>query len=206
MIDNFDLLSERLILLKNGDFFPIIVIKRRKDNPEMSKGAQIIYRTNISNIDEYNHIKEKLIDICKKNNARAYIKINKRNNKEISENLVRYVVDKHLINEYDKMQHAYDHIIGITFVKKGKYYQIDVDTNIPINPHTNPLVIKILQKLTEFKGKKMADGDIIMVPTKTGLHILAPAFDIGSFKKEVEQDINTTYDIKQDAETVLYIP
>jgi hypothetical protein len=82
-INNFDLLEKRLVLLEPGDFFPIIILLRRKDNLDMYKSCHVLYRSRIRNIEEFRKEQDKLIKICGENNARAYIKVNKRNEKDI---------------------------------------------------------------------------------------------------------------------------
>jgi len=203
-VDNFNLLRPRLHLLQNGDFYPIIILKRKKDNPDMSKQCQVLYRTNIYNIDDYISEKTKIINICHQNNARAYIKVNRRNDREVSATLVKYVLEKHLNSQYDAMRNAYDHVVGTTAVHNNKYYHIDVDSLRPIDID-NETVSNIINKLIEFKNNGlMANGDIIRVPTKNGLHILAPAFNVDKFEKEVEKNKITTWSINKDAETLLY--
>jgi hypothetical protein len=128
--------------------------------------------------------------------------------------MVRYVVDKHIKQEYDKMLNAYDHIVGITSVKKGKYYMIDVDVDdIRINSSFLKEFEKVLMNSLYILRiqERMPEGEIIKVPTKNGFHILTPAFSTDQLQQIIrielpEYHTHVSYDIKKDAETVLYIP
>lgn len=62
------------------DFYFIQILKRKsKGNPEMTKPCQIIRDFYIKSKEDLINQKDEIIKVCQENNARAYIRLNKRN-------------------------------------------------------------------------------------------------------------------------------
>ncbi len=190
-VDNLDqfrtYIKERLT--EPGDFFPVLFMTRAKDGHDKTQLLDFKY---IYSLDNFNRQIENIKSTCISKNARCYIKINKRNDEDISRELVRYTLDKHLKKEYHMMSGAYHHIIGVTQTKGPKLYLIDLDDTSLLDQ-----VLAELQKIKE--EKHMADGEIITVRTRNGLHLLVPSFDTVLFKKTFK-DV-TVY---KDADSLLY--
>lgn len=190
VIDNFWFLYQRLENPTEGQFYAIHVLKRRKDNPDMSTGCKMIYITSVYNKEDLDERKDKIISMCKENNARCYVKINQRSDKKVSECLLKYVLDNHLKGHYNLMKHAYDHCVGISESNSAdvRYFLIDVDkekTEETNKTHENSkhetidfVVTEIEKFLNEQKALgRMKDKPIYKLPTKNGYHILTPGFD-----------------------------
>ena len=89
LIDNFDMASKLLDVQTPDDFHFVQIIKRFKDNPNDDKrkgnyhgGAWYLGGFRVHNSQELNSLKPQIISICNQNNARAYMTINKRSDKE----------------------------------------------------------------------------------------------------------------------------
>lgn len=87
-IDNFDRISRLLDINSDDDFHFVQIIKRFKDNPNDDKnignyhdGAWYLGGFRVHNANELMALKQQIIDICNKNNARAYITVNNRSEK-----------------------------------------------------------------------------------------------------------------------------
>jgi len=199
MINNFWFLEDQIGELCEGDFYPIMIIKRRKDNPDMNQNCKIIYRTNIYNKEDLQQ--DKLISLCKENNARCYMKINKRSDQIVSQNMLRCVVDNHLKGNYAYMKNAYDHCVGISDASDVRYFLIDIDKIEENTKSINDVVSTIESYLSDLKkNNRMKDGPIYKLPTKNGYHVLAPGFD----SREISQFPCYEISVRKDAETLLY--
>ena len=93
-IDNFDLIEENLKFESNDDFYFLQVIQRKKDGNVTGRGnngARLIKAYYIHSIDYLEEKKQKIIELCQSNNARAYIHLNKevtsRQHVELKRNL-----------------------------------------------------------------------------------------------------------------------
>ena len=92
-IDNFDRVAKILQYRDPADeYYFVQITKRRKDNPHDDKRqgnyngiSWFLDSWKIHSVDELMALKPKIIDICNKNNARAYITINTRSEKQTAE-------------------------------------------------------------------------------------------------------------------------
>jgi hypothetical protein len=89
-IDNFNLIGGLLNFTKPGDFYFIQILKRKADNPEMIGEQQMIKPTFINNVQQFFEKKERIKKMCKDNNARAYIRLNKRNDEKIALQMLKH--------------------------------------------------------------------------------------------------------------------
>ena len=86
-LDNSLKIREFLSFGEN-DFYFVQLIKRRKDNPDMSKDVKIIKSYYINSFDDYNNLIPKIIETCDRENCRAYIRLNKRNYNKLALKLI----------------------------------------------------------------------------------------------------------------------
>ncbi len=178
-------------LTDTGDFFQILFMIRKKDGHPKTEVIGFKYLYSMKDLDDnIEYIREK----CITRNARCYIKVNKRNDEIVSENLVRYIVDKHLKKEYHLLQSAYSHAVGVSPVIKNRLYIVDIDD---ISQYE--LVIKELVRIRIMGRMSQQEDDFIAVKTKNGMHLLVPPFDISEFNKTFK-DIN----VLKDGESLVF--
>lgn len=89
VVDNFDRIKKIMDISSPDDFHFVQIIKRRKDNPYDDKskgnyhgGAWYLGGFRIHDAQELDNLKPHIIDVCDKNNARAYITVNTRSEKD----------------------------------------------------------------------------------------------------------------------------
>ena len=89
LIDNFDKVKHMLSFKNSDDFYFVQIIKRFKDNPNMSKsgnyhaGGEYLDTWKIFTVDDLMKYKADIIKACEVNNARAYITVNPRSESQI---------------------------------------------------------------------------------------------------------------------------
>lgn len=167
-VDNFDLVSRLMKFNSDDDFYFIEIIKRKKDNPnDAFKYRQFITYYWITSTSQLQSLKQEIIDVCKTNNARAYIYMNPRSAK--------------VVNDYAK-------VLVKRFAQKGKGYgkyrghEIEFASGQHKDWDSRPIsFLDIDSTDTEVFAKvhKILDayGIEIMAEYKTpngGLHILLP--------------------------------
>lgn len=79
--DNFDKVAKFMDFSSPDDFYFLQIIQRKKDGNEDGKGnngARLIKAYYVKSAQHLLEKKDKIIELCKNNNARAYITINKR--------------------------------------------------------------------------------------------------------------------------------
>ena len=187
MIDNFDKISKLLRFSCKNDFYFLQVIKRRKDNPNMKHDSIQIDRFYIHSSDDLFRYKDRIIEMCEFNNARACIHLNRRNSEKVALQTLKIITDFIINKNFESVKFAYDSACG-RFSSEGiKKWIIDVDDN------------SILDEVSTFLGKITQIVDII--PTKNGSHVVTHGFNPNLFK-----DKFPNIEIKKDNPTVLYIP
>lgn len=89
LVDNFDKVSNILDIATPNDFHFVQIIKRLKDNPHddtrrgnYHAGGWYLGGFRVHSPQELMRLKPQIVDICQKNNARAYITVNSRPEKE----------------------------------------------------------------------------------------------------------------------------
>lgn len=92
LIDNFNMITNMLTFNSPDDFYFVQIMKRYKDNPndDRSKGnyhggAWYLKGYRIKSADELMKLKPEIIKMCHDNNARAYITVNTRSEKETND-------------------------------------------------------------------------------------------------------------------------
>jgi len=77
--NNFSQIVELLEFSNPLDFYFLQIMKRRKDNPDLDKGVRIIKDFYITSQEDLLDKQEEIIALCDEHNARATIRLNKRN-------------------------------------------------------------------------------------------------------------------------------
>lgn len=97
LIDNFDKVVKMLEFNSDDDFYFVQIIKRYKDNQDDNKnqgnyhaGAWYPHKGwRIHSAEELMKLKPQIINICNSENARAYITVNYRSEKETNAHIVK---------------------------------------------------------------------------------------------------------------------
>jgi len=79
MINNFKILEPLIQFTNPGDCYFIQFLKRHKDNPEMTRNMVNVDNLFIYSLEEYREMESRIIEIATIHNARAYIRVNRRN-------------------------------------------------------------------------------------------------------------------------------
>lgn len=160
MVDNFELIKN-FLEFKEGEFYFIQIMQRRKENPELSGYNRLIKSYYVDSIEYLNAREEEIKMLCKAFNARVMITINNVDYLDI--------VDK-LIKSYSTNTKPIFHNIGsITKYLKdiGDLWLFDIDEN---QLHS----LEFLEILLE-------DFIVSKVPTVTGVHLIVTPFDDESY-------------------------
>ena len=201
MIDNFNQIYE-LIDGKStdGEFYFTQVIKRRKDNPTLRCNAITISVLCIKNAKELLKYRDKIIELCESNNARAYININKRSYKQVALE-TNSLIARSLVGDNFNIQNSYESCCGKFSCDTDKKWILDFDDDYDLElakTIVNDLQIEILHQSQGHKDFKIK----AVIPTKNGVHLITNKFNVLKFRERYTMPV----DIKKDSPTVLYIP
>lgn len=135
-IDNFDRVIKHMQYQDPEDeFYFVQITKRRKDNPTDDKrignyrnGSWYLTSWKIHSVDELLKLKPVIIDMCEKNNARAYITLNTRSEKETAER-VKFIKKTIRGAEHVEDRVAGEAKFGKEWAQKRPRLLIDIDSN-----------------------------------------------------------------------------
>lgn len=201
MINNFGDIRSRL-LFKDYEFYFLQIIKRRKDNPDLSKSEKIIKNFYIYSYLEFDNLQPKIIELCNEHNARAYFRLNRRNSKDIALQMLKRITSLIIDKNYRPIENIYPSICGEYHSDDKKTWIIDVDGSY--ENWNNFIKVRDEFNKTHKHSRIEYSGTI---PTKNGFHIIVLPFDISYFYDCWDKLIgNSIPDIHKDNPTLLYMP
>jgi len=147
------------------------------------------------NLEDFDKKIHKIVDSCKAHNARAYIRLNRRNLKKTGMMTLKKVTDLIISEDYKAIKNAYLSAAGEYNSEPRKKWIVDIDTK--------DVLYKNCVSNAVYELLKEADGGQIFgeIPTKAGYHIICNPFNVQKFRR-----LNFKEDIHKDNPTLLYAP
>jgi hypothetical protein len=215
IINNTELIKSLLSFEDNNDFYFIQIVKRRKENPNMSNGSQTLKNFYVNSLEYYDKMLPLIISFCDNENARAYIRLNRRNYENLSQKMlfcsIKYIMNKN----FKSLPNAFDSVSGDFHNDPIKKWLIDVDNDdIEMGAHyvtdsngevkmvygesnLSKLCADVMKLQLQTKNEPMLQ----FIPTKNGMHIITRPFNLQVFRK-----IYFKIAVHKDATTLLYCP
>lgn len=193
-INNFHSVEYLMNYSDSNDFYFLQILKRRKDNPTMARDMEVI-RDFYLYENDITHLKDTIIKICESENARAYLRVNKRNAEKIALQTVKRTVDLVISKNYKHVKRVYSSVCGEFHSDPDKKWIIDMDNDLEIDSNE---LSTFVQSLIFETGR---DDTLHYVNTKNGYHIVCRPFNLKKFK-----DKYPSVDVHKDNPTLLYCP
>lgn len=197
-IDNFDLIKPHLTfepieekrLKKNGkrvtttyyvDQYDVHILRRAKDCKKLanslgSNESQRLLRTyEIKNIDYLDRKKEAIKELCRANNARAYILLQVRDARDYLLNIAQKAIEALMKRNYGvKAEHMTRTAFCEMHTSRDPVWMLDID-NDEMYGWTKDRIVDMLKANLDTCGR---DPDRIWeVPTRNGFHIITEPFN-----------------------------
>lgn len=195
MIDNIELIKPLLTFDKEGDFYQLFVLLRKKDQPEGEKDNHQSVRTiksySVTSHEYLDKRYEEIKMLCEVFKARAYIHVAKQNHRDVGMNMISEIVTRIQSGQINQ-KNVFDSVVGqIKTVEKR--WIIDVD-----DKDTKELV-----RITETLNVTRPEGSKLeaCIPTKSGYHLITKRFDVEMFR-----NVFPHIDIQKKNPTLLYYP
>jgi hypothetical protein len=195
MIDNLNIIKPLLNFEKDGDFYMLYVLKRKKDQPEGERDNHQSVRTIktycIESIEHLDHRWDEIVQMCEMFKARAYIHVQKQNHMDVSLNMMVALAQR-IQDGNTNQKGLFDSVVG-QIKTQEKRWVVDIDTKDEI----------VREDIRAFiNGLRPAGYKCICeIPTKNGYHLITERFDVLEFKKKYPE-----IDIQKKNPTILYIP
>lgn len=196
MVNNFELIKNYLTFPTENSFYMLQLIKRKKENPDMSKNNEVIHTYYIYSKEDLDELQERIISTCNTENCRAYINVNDLDLERVALNALcetsRLIRDK----EYKKIIRVWSAACGATGGSINKVWLLDFDGE---EVNMKDEIVNLINSLEPNPGVNKVR---LEVPTKNGLHLMVKPFNIKEFSKHY----NTDDFLHKDNPTILYIP
>ena len=206
ILDNIDLVR-RLLKFKEGVFYFIQVIQRRKDNPDLEKTDMKRYQCFITSEEDFDIHLKRIVKVCNDFNARAYISLIPRSLEKLGKQCLLEYAKRVTSSDYSRIwdipnRVALSEETRMAGVISKPLRMFDLDD---LNPDNLDTLIKFIDGL----GLSIA----ATVPTPNGYHVLVEAFNpkilLKSGMKKIGEDyilpdgrVRFTY--RNECNTILY--
>jgi hypothetical protein len=184
-----------MISFDNDDFYFVQILKRRKDNIDLERDMIVINNYYIESVEHYIKTIPHIIELCIMENARAYIRLNKRNYKKLGSHMVKRVVDIVFSENSNSLKGVFNSIAGEFHSDTDKKWVIDIDNDNEVQ------YSELLEEATRLQKETGRDPMAEIFPTKNGVHLITRPFNLQKFKEKFP-----TIDVHKDANTILYCP
>ena len=228
MVDNFELIKnyieKQMIDREHGDCYYVQLLRRQADDPLKNGVKDPKYHGNmhsrsikdylIKSPEHLEDVKEDIIALCNMFNVRAYIRLNKRNYKNIALEMMKHIAEQCASGEtYSSPFHLVSSACG-NCCQAGEDKTWIVDLDKEYLPYEKEIIDMICQcmpisaklqeiydttnaeihstgnpcgvSMEEIKQKYVAENFFI-VPTKSGKHIVCKPFNKMTFQQNWEQ-------------------
>lgn len=183
-------------------FYFVQIYKRRKDNPDMDKDVKVLNNYSVYSLDDFNKKFEEIKKICDDNNARAYIRLNRRSDKKIALQLLARLATMIASEQYN-VKNAYWSVVGEFATETDKTWVLDIDFK---DFDGRKQFLGVLHtRIEELQKETGREPMMNIIPTKNGYHLITRPFNIQSMGQFLN-DNNARMDYHKDNPTILYIP
>jgi len=197
MVNNLEVIKQHLIFPNERSFYFIQIIKRKKENPEMTGYSLPVESFYIFSTEQLDRVMPHIIEKCEQNRARAYIKMNTLDMQSVALETISVLTQEIRKENWKHISKALNSACGICGKQNGteKMYLIDIDSKDENYINEIKSYINQLEPVDNNEKVKM------IVPTRNGVHFLSTGFNMQKFKQ--------TYhgiDVHSDGITLLYFP
>lgn len=189
-IDNFDIIREHLDFIDTKlDRYVVHILRRPKDlTPDMknilgaNESQRLIKTYYIDSLEYFDRKREAIKELCRANNARAYIIVQPKDNFECLLNLGEKIFETIRNKNYSVKP---EHLIRQAFCEwhktRKKQWILDLDQD-EMHGWAKDQVKELVAKNLAAIGK--SQDEMYEVPTKHGIHIITSPFNLSEAQKE----------------------
>jgi hypothetical protein len=210
MIDNLNLIKELLNFDNEGDFYMLYVLKRKKDQTTDKSNHQSVRTIKTYCIESIDHLEKRYDEVkqlCEIFKARAYIHVQKQNQKDVSLNMMVELAQR-IQNGQHNQKGLFDSVVG-QLKTSEKRWIIDIDdSKVPspmmiafIEYECRPITVVKFDEVGIPIGHEVGPKVEAVIPTKNGHHLITKRFDVMKFKEKYPN-----IDIQKKNPTLLYLP
>jgi hypothetical protein len=202
MIDNLHQIKSLLNFEKEGDFYMLYILKRKKDQTTDKSNHQSVRTIKTYCVESVEYLEkryEEIKELCEMFKARAYIHVQKQSHHDVSLNMLVALAER-IRNGQHCQQHLFDSVVG-QLKTLEKRWIIDID-GISIDGFAHvPFYQEMRRYISELQNETGKEVEMTFIRTRAGFHIIASPFNLQKFKERYPE-----VDVQKKNPTILYIP
>jgi mRNA-degrading endonuclease HigB of HigAB toxin-antitoxin module len=202
MIDNLHQIKSLLNFEKEGDFYMLYILKRKKDQTTDKSNHQSVRTIKTYCVESVEYLEkryEEIKELCEMFKARAYIHVQKQSHHDVSLNMLVALAER-IRNGQHRQQHLFDSVVG-QLKTLEKRWIIDID-GISIDGFAHvPFYQEMRRYISELQNETGKEVEMTFIRTRAGFHIIASPFNLKKFKERYPE-----VDVQKKNPTILYIP
>ena len=167
----------------------------------MKKDMVIIDNYFVYELEHFNGLEEKITKQCIDNNARAYIRLNRRSAKQVALKTLGRIAKMIEDENYKHVKRAYLSCAGEYHKEEDKTWIIDLDRNGASDEAYDAYINSVVFTAQGLIQETEKDDTIRFIPTKNGMHLICRPFNKKKFK-----NIFPEIDLHLDNPTILFTP
>ena len=204
MIDNSTWIKSLLNLHNSPDtYYHLQILKRRKDNPDMTKREHIVMDKFIDGPDHLTKLLPELRAIAEATQARVMINVTPRTYSKTGPAMLQDLAALVPGGDYRKAARLFTSTTAKN-PGRNKLWVLDIDPPVVGEHHwiTNELCNTYIDKDVLLRPNVRAT-----IPTPNGIHYIMTPFNLQSYNLAAAGTKWGQYiDVKKDAHTILYVP
>jgi hypothetical protein len=186
MIDNINIIKPLLNFNNPGDFYFLLILKRKKDQPEGERDNHQSVRTIktycIESLDHLDRRYEEVKQMCEMFKARAYIHVQKQNHFDVSLNMMVALAQR-IQDGNTNQKGLFDSVVG-QIKTQEKRWIIDVDNVSMDGFNHDPSQIEMREYINELQKEAGREPHMTFIKTKSGFHIITQPFNVMKFREK----------------------
>lgn len=217
MVDNFELIKSILKFDLPEHFYFVQLLRRQADDPMKDGKKNPTYHGDmhsrslknyfIRKSDDLDKFKDEIINLCKTEDVRAYIRLNRRSNKDVNMKIYEHIYACMKGGTYKNPERLLSSACGKSNSepKESKSWLLDVDKEYL--PYLDDLIKLVNKCKSQFSYIVMKE-----IHSKSGMHLIVHPFNKDDYEKlwaefkSTHQDApETAPAIHPDNPTILYV-
>lgn len=205
MTDNFETIRSFMQLPEEEGcdaYYVIELVRRGKDCPDLPAANYHFKNYYIDSLKKYDSVQEEIRTLCRTLRLRAYVSVNRKSFRQVTMNTIAEMSRRASLDDFRRPYDVFESCSGKFVDKDDKHWVVDVDDFVGYNTQEHCETIRNFINYCQPYGDKIE----LMLPTKSGMHLITKPFDINAFNAcmGVFTDLIPCPEIKKNHLTLLY--
>ena len=208
MTDNFERYRSFMQLPEEeggGAYYVIELVRRGKDCPDLPAANYHFKNYYIDTLKKYDSVQDEIRTLCRTLRLRAYVSVNRKSFRQVTMNTIAEMSRRAALDDFRRPYAVFESCSGKFVDKSDKHWVVDVDNCSvfsKLGQQSKAWDCRDIISMCKPTGDKIE----LVMPTRSGVHLITKPFDVQHFKELCERGFgwNEIPDIKKNHLTLLY--